>query len=100
MTKWGSIVVSIHIFHQYVLRVPEHRDDLVKHLGENGVGTGIYYPIPLHLQECFAFLGYRKGTCAEAERAACETLALPIYPELKESQQRYVVDCVANFHPS
>jgi dTDP-4-amino-4,6-dideoxygalactose transaminase len=89
-----------HIFHQYVLRVPEHRDDLVKHLGENGVGTGIYYPIPLHLQECFAFLGYRKGACAEAERAACETLALPVYPELTESQQRYVVACVANFYPS
>jgi dTDP-4-amino-4,6-dideoxygalactose transaminase len=83
-----------------VLRVPEHRDDLVKHLGENGVGTGIYYPIPLHLQECFAFLGYRKGACAEAERAACETLALPVYPELTESQQRYVVACVANFYPS
>ena len=89
-----------HIFHQYVLRVPEHRDDLVKHLAENGVGTGIYYPIPLHLQECFAFLGYHEGDCPEAERAARETVALPIYPELSEAQQEYVVECVVSFRPS
>lgn len=86
-----------HIFHQYVLRVPKHRDDLVKHLAENGVGTGIYYPIPLHRQECFAFLGYRAGDCPEAERAAKETIALPIYPELTENQQRHVVDSLLSF---
>lgn len=86
-----------HIFHQYVLRVPKHRDDLVKHLAENGVGTGIYYPIPLHRQECFAFLGYRAGDCPEAERAAKETIALPIYPELTENQQRHVVDTLLSF---
>ena len=89
-----------HIFHQYVVRVPEHRDDLVKHLAENGVGTGIYYPVPLHLQECFAFLGYQEGNCPEAERAARETMALPIYPELTDAQQEYVVNSVVSFCPS
>ena len=89
-----------HIFHQYVLRVPKYRDGLVKHLAENGVGTGIYYPIPLHLQECFTFLGYEDGACPNAERAALETLALPIYPELTESQQCYVVECLGSFRPS
>ena len=88
-----------HIFHQYVLRVPEHRDDLVKHLTENGVGTGIYYPIPLHLQECFRFLGYQEGDCPEAEGAARETLALPIYPELTDAQQQYVVKSLVSFRP-
>ncbi|HKR59142.1 MAG TPA: DegT/DnrJ/EryC1/StrS family aminotransferase [Pyrinomonadaceae bacterium] len=89
-----------HIFHQYVLRVPNYRDDLVKHLAQNGIGTGIYYPIPLHRQECFAFLGYREGDCPEAERAARETIALPIYPELSESQQRYVIETLVSFRPS
>ena len=86
-----------HIFHQYVVRVPEHRDDLVKHLANNGVGTGIYYPIPLHRQTCFADLGYKEGEFPEAERAARETMALPIYPELTKSQQRHVVDSLVNF---
>lgn len=86
-----------HIFHQYVLRVPNYRNDLVKHLAENGIGTGIYYPIPLHLQQCFAFLGYREGDCPEAEQAAKEVLALPIYPGLTESQQCHVVDSLVSF---
>ena len=86
-----------HIFHQYVVRVADRRDDLVKHLAEYGVGTGVYYPIPLHLQECFADLGYPKGQFPEAERAARETMALPIYPELTESQQQHVVETLARF---
>jgi dTDP-4-amino-4,6-dideoxygalactose transaminase len=89
-----------HIFHQYVLRVPNYRDDLVKHLAQNNIGTGIYYPIPLHQQECFAFLGYREGDCPEAELAARETVALPVYPELTEYQQRYVIETLASFRPS
>jgi dTDP-4-amino-4,6-dideoxygalactose transaminase len=88
-----------HIFHQYVIRVPRHRDALMDHLRERSVGTKVYYPIPLHLQECFAYLGYREGAFREAERAAAETFALPAYPELSEEQLAYVVDSIKSFEP-
>ena len=88
-----------HIFHQYVVRVPEHRDALVEHLRAHGVGVKIYYPVPLHRQECFRYLGYEEGALPEAERAARETLALPIYPELRLEQQQYVVDVLGRFRP-
>ena len=88
-----------HIFHQYVVRVPEHRDALVEHLQAHGVGVKIYYPVPLHLQECFRYLGYCEGALPEAERAARETLALPIYPELRLTQQQYVVEVLGRFRP-
>ncbi len=87
-----------HIFHQYVVRVPKHRDALKEHLFESGVGTKIYYPIPLHLQKCFDYLGYKEGDFPQAERAALETLALPLYPEITETQLAYVVDKVASFN--
>jgi len=77
------------IYNQYVIRVPD-RDKVKERLGKAGVGSAIYYPIPLHLQECFAYLGVKEGDLPESERACREVLALPIYPELREEQVRYV----------
>ncbi len=88
-----------HIFHQYVVRVPGNRDALAEHLKQHGVGTKVYYPIPLHRQQCFHYLGYNDGDFPEAESAARETLALPVYPELTEAQQSYVVDTIKSFQP-
>jgi dTDP-4-amino-4,6-dideoxygalactose transaminase len=86
-----------HIYNQYVIRVAGRRDELRAFLAGKGVGTDIYYPVPLHLQECFAYLGYTEGDLPAAESAANETLALPVYPELQAEQQQYVVDSIAEF---
>jgi dTDP-4-amino-4,6-dideoxygalactose transaminase len=91
-----GVVTNRHIFNQYVIRVP-HRDQLQSALQQREIGTEVYYPIPMHLQECFAYLGHGVGAFPESERAAKETLALPICPELSEVQLRYVVECIGDF---
>lgn len=100
LTSSGSftpkVVTNRHIFNQYVIRV-SRRDALQAYLREKGVGTEVYYPVPMHSQECFAQLGYKQGDFPESERAANQTLALPIYPELTEAQLRYVAGCVSDF---
>lgn len=85
-----------HIYHQYVIRTAQ-RDCLQQHLAANEIGSAIYYPLGLHRQECFRYLGYREGDLPETERAARETLALPIYPELKPEEQLFVVDTIEQF---
>jgi dTDP-4-amino-4,6-dideoxygalactose transaminase len=85
-----------HVYHQYVIRTPM-RDALREHLGKREIETAIYYPLGLHEQKCFAYLGYKKGDFAETERAAREALALPIYPEISRQAQRYVVSAIADF---
>ena len=86
-------VSHYHIYNQFVIAVPK-RDALRDSLKEKGVGTEIYYPVPLHLQECLVSLGHRAGEFPEAERACRDLVALPIYPELNEDQQRYVAQSV------
>jgi dTDP-4-amino-4,6-dideoxygalactose transaminase len=86
-----------HIFHQYVIRA-YRRDELREFLAARKIGTEVYYPIPLHLQPCFVYLGYREGDFPEAERAAKEVLALPMFPELTEEEQQRVVQSIADFY--
>lgn len=88
-----------HTFHQYVIRV-RSRDELQEYLREQGVPSAIFYPLPLHLQQCFSPLGYKKGDFPVSEKAALEVLALPIYPELSPEQQGVVVKTISDFYSS
>ena len=88
---------AFHVFHQYIVRA-SRREELRHFLSERKIGTEIYYPVPLHLQPCFAYLGYRPGDLPESERAATEVLALPMFPELTEAEQKHVVQAIAEFY--
>jgi dTDP-4-amino-4,6-dideoxygalactose transaminase len=89
----------VHVWNQYTIRVPDgQRDTLRSHLAKANVGSEIYYPVPLHLQQCFEPLGYQVGSLPETERAAGEVLSLPIYPELTEAQQATVVDQIRRYY--
>ena len=85
-----------HVFHQYTIRAPR-RDELMEHLRGKGVGSAVYYPVPLHRQNCFADLPGLPSSLPVSEMLAGEVLSLPIYPEISEEQQAYVVDCIAGF---
>jgi dTDP-4-amino-4,6-dideoxygalactose transaminase len=93
----NKIAQNYHIYNQYVIRA-KRRDELQRYLKERGVPTAIYYPLPLHLQKCFSYLGYKEGDFPESERASREVLALPIYPELSQGQQDFVVSCMCDFY--
>jgi len=86
-----------HIYNQFVIRVDKSRDELKEFLGKKGVGCEIYYPVPLHLQECFKYLNYKEKDFPVSEEAAANTLALPIYPEMEPQQIEYVVDIIRQF---
>ncbi|HXB63019.1 MAG TPA: DegT/DnrJ/EryC1/StrS family aminotransferase [Acidobacteriaceae bacterium] len=103
ISKDGGLVLpstdarGVHVYHQYVIRAPR-RDDLRAFLTEKKIGTEIYYPVPLHLQQALKSLGYKRGDFPESERAADEVLALPMYAELREDEQEIVVDAIAEFY--
>ena len=86
-----------HIFNQYTIRVPR-RDALQAHLKARGIGNSIYYPLSLHLQPCFAHLGYVKGSLPVSEMASEQVISLPVFPELSEAQQQAVIDAVTEFY--
>ena len=92
-----SGIQNYHTYNQYVIRA-NSRDELQNFLKEKGIGTAIYYPLALHLQACFAYLGYLKGDFPESEKASEEVLALPVYPELSEEQQEYIVASIKEFY--
>jgi len=87
-----------HIYHQFVVKVDRNRDELKQYLVNQGIGCEIYYPVPLHVQECFRYLGYRPGDCPISIEAAAKTIALPIYPELTYEQIEYIVEKISSFY--
>jgi dTDP-4-amino-4,6-dideoxygalactose transaminase len=87
-----------HIYNQFVIKIHQKRDELKRYLTNQGIGCEIYYPVPLHIQECFLYLGYRPEDCPVSLEAAAKTIALPIYPELREEQIEYIVEKMGSFY--
>ena len=87
----------VHVFNQYTVKAKD-RNSLVNYLNEKGIPTMIYYPLPLHLQVCFKYLGYKKGDFPEAENVSDQVLSLPLYPELKKEEQDLIIKNVRNFY--
>ena len=87
-----------HIYNQYIITVPGDRDKLREYLNANDVGHEVYYPVPFHQQECFQYLGYKTGDFPDSEFAAQHTIALPIYPELSDEMQQYVIDKIQEYY--
>ena len=88
---------NTHIYHQYVLRLNGPSKKLIEHLRNKGIDARVYYPLPLHLQKCFRYLGYRKGDFPESEKASIETLAIPIYPDLTRQEMDYIIQSIKEF---
>jgi dTDP-4-amino-4,6-dideoxygalactose transaminase len=86
-----------HIYNQFVIKIHQKRDELKRYLTNQGIGCEIYYPVPLHIQECFLYLGYRPEDCPVSLEAAAKTIALPIYPELRAEQIEYIVEEIGSF---
>jgi dTDP-4-amino-4,6-dideoxygalactose transaminase len=86
----------VTIYNQYCIRVPR-RDELLVHLQKNKIGCEVYYPVSMHLQECFKYLGYKQGDLPESEKAANEIMAIPIYPELNDEMKDFVAETILSF---
>jgi dTDP-4-amino-4,6-dideoxygalactose transaminase len=92
-----SAQYSTHIYHQYVLRLDSSAEKLAGHLKKKGIDARVYYPVPLHLQKCFEYLGYKRGDFPESEKAASRTLAIPVYPDLTKEEMDYIVASIKEF---
>jgi dTDP-4-amino-4,6-dideoxygalactose transaminase len=88
---------TTHIYHQYVLRLNGPSKQLIEHLRNKGIDARVYYPLPLHLQKCFKYLGYKKGDFPESEKASIQTLAIPVYPGLTREELNYIIESIKEF---